>query len=344
MRLILIQQRTGVDQVGEPVVGFLEAVFLAPHDAINLLPDERVDVLPGVPAHPAVEVAVAGDDAAAVLDPVVAARAEGVGEGLVGVEGALGAEDGVVAAAEEQEGDVLEAADVLLGVEALEQRAVGHDAALGPLLHEQVQQGHVDAAEEAVDLAVRGLVEVAVVPAPPEDERAPVAARVVADLAALVGQEAQQLVERLLHVAIVGPRAAAEPRPRQQLVHAVERRRRRHDLDHVQRVPHRVHEHLAARHPADPARRDRAVQQARRERHAAHAVRDRVDLALPVVRADVLEGGLEVQPRIVRRPAVLRCHENADAVDRDEDAVARSPEVVDRVVTNGRQCVYLMVY
>ena len=85
-----MQHGARVDHALELVVGLDEAVGGAAADAVDLLAHEGVDVLPGVAAHPAVEVAVAGDDDAAVLVAAAPGGAEGVEQGLVGGEGALG--------------------------------------------------------------------------------------------------------------------------------------------------------------------------------------------------------------------------------------------------------------
>ena len=70
----------------------------------------------------------------------------------------FGGEHFVVCAGEEEDGDVFETVQVVWGGERREERAVGGYVPVVAHAHEEVEEGHVDAAEEAVDLAVGGFV------------------------------------------------------------------------------------------------------------------------------------------------------------------------------------------
>lgn len=60
----------------------------------------------------------------------------------------------VIAPAKEHHGDTFQPGNVVWRGEVIEERAVGGDEAAVAHLHERVEEGHVDAAEEAVDLSV----------------------------------------------------------------------------------------------------------------------------------------------------------------------------------------------
>lgn len=71
----------------------------------------------------------------------------------------------VIRAAEQEDGETLQPPQIRGCGQLLREREVGRYVPVLAHGHEQMLEGHVDAAEEAVGLGVRGNVEVGVVPA-----------------------------------------------------------------------------------------------------------------------------------------------------------------------------------
>lgn len=69
-----------------------------------------------------------------------------------------------------------------------------------------------------------------------------------------------------------------------------------------------------------------------------------VDFFFPMVLADPLETGFDVESSIECCPVVFGHFQLADSVDGDEDSVARPGEVVDCINFDGWECEDLVVY
>jgi hypothetical protein len=96
--------------------------------------------------------------------PAISLRAKHISQDAVCFIGSFWGEDFVVRAGEEHHWDTFQAAEVGGDSEIAEQGGVvGYEAAVAHL-HEKVETGHVDPAEEAVDLSVGGFVQVAMIP------------------------------------------------------------------------------------------------------------------------------------------------------------------------------------
>ena len=135
-------------------------ILRAPANLIHLLPNHRIHILIRLPAHPTIQMSIALHHMAFIF-----LRPKSISQNAVCFVRAFGIQHLVVGAREEHYGDVFQAVDILGRREILEEGRVGGYTAAHTHLHEEVQQRHVHAAEETVDLAVGCFIEVAVVPA-----------------------------------------------------------------------------------------------------------------------------------------------------------------------------------
>jgi hypothetical protein len=96
--------------------------------------------------------------------PTISIRAKHISQDTVCFIRSFGGEDFVVRAGEEHHWDTFQPAEVGWDGKVVKQGSVvGYEAAVA-YLHEEMETGHVDAAEEAVDLSVGGFVQIAMIP------------------------------------------------------------------------------------------------------------------------------------------------------------------------------------